>query len=225
MLSTVSGNARAAGHDKLMSSFVQILEGSKAIEEGRATIFRGTNVWVEKWFVEEVAKHPCTSESKARMRRIFRRFQDLVQEQKPAFRTGDPHNKAQVAPVEFIGVACMIDQYFDRSNDDLGRAIHAMKRDVRAVHPGEVKRNQTVWHTLWSSIERSLGRNGSGQMMGVPPDVMIDDSEDEGEDSQRPALQGFLSGVEDFLPGSKRKRAAQDDGIYGQGRAVPQRPI
>lgn len=167
----MSRNRRGAGHNKFVSSFVQILTGNKTDSGGPAeSVFRGMGDWVKRYFVTETTKHPCTTELESRMKATFDRFEDLARQNKRAFANDGLNKKATIAPVEFIAIAYIIDVYGnDKTNADFEKAIRRMRRDVRRVHADNVRRKQIVWKSLMESAQTILGE-GRGTKRSTPDD-------------------------------------------------------
>lgn len=182
----VSDSRRGAGHDKFISSFVQILKGQN--DDGNGVQFKGTQHWVEKCFVAGSLQHPCTEEIKKRMNKTFDRFQELVRHNKHAFENDGLSKRATISPVEFIAIAFTIDRYCtEKGNADLERAIREMRREVRRVHNDNVRRKPMVWATLMASMCGSLG-NDRGTKRVTPDDV---------EDAERHKRTRQKYGLED----------------------------
>lgn len=158
----MSNNQRAAGYDKVISSFVQILEGRKIVAQEDSGVgevsFKGSIDRVDRYFI--AGKHQCTRNQKESFEKVFDRFEELVRTNSRAFSNDRLNKKAALAPIEFIAIAYMIDQYGEKCNSALEKAIRDMRVRVREVHLHNVRRNQTVWNTLLGSMRGSLGSRG-----------------------------------------------------------------
>lgn len=152
----VSKNERAAGFDKVISSFVQILEGRKAAIDDMNVPFKGVIGTAAKY----MDQYQCTQELKQSLEKVFDRFEELARLNVRAFANDGLSKNAVLAPIEFISVAYMIDQYGEKSNTQLEHAIRAMRFKVRQVHSHNVRRKQEVFDTLLESMQASLGDRG-----------------------------------------------------------------
>ncbi|KAF2764300.1 hypothetical protein EJ03DRAFT_331974 [Teratosphaeria nubilosa] len=75
----LSINSRGAGHNKIISSFVQILERDRgALDPLRPEQFRATSYWFDRWFVAQIHQHPCTADVRDRMKRMFDRYERIA---------------------------------------------------------------------------------------------------------------------------------------------------
>lgn len=162
----VSENKRGAGHNKFISSFLQLLENDEARAKGREILFRGTNYWVERWFGNSSEDHPCTPTLLKRMRNIFDRYEVIAKNHKHAFENDGLNKKNTLAPIEFIAIAVMLDEYERASDAELETAIRNMRRKVRQVHSDNVRRKQMVWDTLIESIASSLSNVAADRHLG-----------------------------------------------------------
>lgn len=158
----MSDGRRGATHDKFISSFVQIVERQRAVELNQEeTTFKGTTYWADKYFVAGIESFPCTAEQKTRMKKVFDRFDELARLNKRAFANDGLKKKAVIAPIEFIAIAYLIDQYGHRDNSEIESAIRTMRRNVREEHQDNVRRKQVVWDTIFASVRESLGPRGT----------------------------------------------------------------
>jgi hypothetical protein len=158
----VSDSSRGRGYDKFISSFAQIVEGQKAAANAdddnvAPIIFRGTSTGTQRLFTTEGGQNPCTVDQQARMKRVFDRFSELVECNPGAFANDGLNPKSALAPIEFVAVAFLVDQYEAKSNAEMEQAIRKIRRDVREAHSDNVRRKDMVWEFLLKSMQQSLG--------------------------------------------------------------------
>ncbi len=93
-------------------------------------------------------------ETKSHLMFVFSLFHDLVEEDPSTFHDNGYTRIKTFAPIELIGVCCLLSQKgAERPNGMLRGDILAMRAHLREIH-SDLRMNKTCWQSVWRFIDK-----------------------------------------------------------------------
>ncbi|KAI9701288.1 MAG: hypothetical protein M1836_001958 [Candelina mexicana] len=154
----LSENRRSIGFRNVLTCFAQILEAEYPSTPSGIPVLRSSVAALEKFIKNKSALNDTT---RAHLARVFRIFNDLVEDDPQVFQNNGYRTARRFAPIELVAVSVLI------SKHGIGRSMPMLKGDIRDLREflrernTDLRMNTKVWGDVWDYIDDLESRRGA----------------------------------------------------------------
>ncbi|KAI9721301.1 MAG: hypothetical protein M1812_002463 [Candelaria pacifica] len=161
----LSGNIRSSGFRNLLTCFAQILEAEYPSTASGVPQLRSGVAALDKFLQNE---HALNDKTRDHFGRVFRIFNDLVEDDPQTFQNNSYRTARKFAPIELVAVAVLI------SKHGVGRSMPMLHGDIKYLREflrernADLRMNGKVWGDVWEFIDDLESHRGTTDGSTVP---------------------------------------------------------